>query len=70
MKPYQLPFLLLLVFCNALYAAGMEVIQLHNQTAEELIPIIRPLLGDEGAITGSGYKLIMSHFTSSRANAC
>ncbi|HEY5734605.1 MAG TPA: secretin N-terminal domain-containing protein [Gammaproteobacteria bacterium] len=59
MKPYQLPFLLLLMFFNALYASGMEVIQLRNQTAEELIPIIRPLLGDEGVVTGSGYKLIV-----------
>ena len=47
------------MFFNALYASGMEVIQLRNQTAEELIPIIRPLLGDEGVVTGSGYKLIV-----------
>jgi hypothetical protein len=59
MKLHRLLFLITLAFCNVLHAAGLEVIQLRNQTAEELIPVIRPLLGNEGVVTGSGYKLII-----------
>jgi type II secretory pathway component GspD/PulD (secretin) len=59
MKLYRLLFLLMLIAGNILHAAGLEVIQLRNQTAEELIPVIRPLLGNEGVVTGSGYKLII-----------
>ena len=39
--------------------AQMEVIQLRNRTAEEVIPILRPLVEPGGAITGMQYQLIL-----------
>ena len=49
----------MLLSTSALYASGIEIIQLRSQTAEELIPVIRPLLGNEDVVTGSGYQLII-----------
>ncbi len=56
--------MLLTVLCLAdPTAAGpqdkLEVIQLKSRTAEEMIPVIRPLLGPEDTLTGTGYKLIL-----------
>lgn len=42
-------------------AASMqvEVIPLHNRTADEVIPLLRPFLVQGGAMSGTGYKLIV-----------
>lgn len=42
-------------------AASMqvEVIPLHNRTADEVIPLLRPFLTQGGAMSGTGYKLIV-----------
>ncbi|HKK06809.1 MAG TPA: hypothetical protein VKA50_13275 [Gammaproteobacteria bacterium] len=37
----------------------VEIIQLHNRTAEEAIPLLRPFLVPGGAMSGTGYKLIV-----------
>jgi hypothetical protein len=55
----RLLFIALYVFSSYLGAAGLQIIPLHHQSAEELIPVIRPLLGNNDVVTGSGYKLII-----------
>ena len=52
-------YLALMLFAGTLAAAGLEVIPLKYQSAEEVIPIIRPILGNDGVVTGTGYKLIV-----------
>ena len=37
----------------------LEIIQLNNRPAEEVIPIIKPMLKPNDAITGSGYQLFL-----------
>ena len=53
----------LLLLCGAVgttHAAGsLEVIPLQHRSAEELIPILRPFLNEQGALSGSGYQLIV-----------
>jgi len=49
----------LLFICNYAHTAGLEVIHLQHQPAEDIIPVIRPLVGNDGVVTGSGYKLII-----------
>lgn len=53
----------LILFCTlpGAYAAPMslEVIQLQHRSAEELIPVLRPLLIEQGTLTGTGYQLIV-----------
>jgi type II secretory pathway component GspD/PulD (secretin) len=49
----------LLLLGSAVAYAQMEVIQLRNRTAEEVIPILRPLVEPGGAITGMQYQLIV-----------
>jgi len=39
--------------------AELEVIQLRNRTAEEVLPILRPLVEPGGALTGMQYQLIL-----------
>lgn len=54
-------FILLFIF-PASYAAAqsrVEVIQLKHRTAEEMLPILRPILGEGGTITGNNYTLII-----------
>lgn len=53
----------LLFFClllsNLAAAAGIEVISLRNRPAEEIIPLLQPLLGPEDALSGQGDTLIV-----------
>jgi len=51
--------LLLLVSMNAWSDMLIETIQLHNRSADEVIPIVEPMLDEEGSLTGTGYKLII-----------
>lgn len=39
--------------------ASIEVIELQNRTAEEVIPLLEPLLGSEDVLTGAGMRLIL-----------
>ena len=58
MKKYHL-LVLMLLFSGFLQAAGLEIIPLRHQSAEDIIPVIRPLIGNNGVVTGSGYNLIV-----------
>ncbi|MEO1750200.1 secretin N-terminal domain-containing protein [Thiofaba sp. EF100] len=53
----------LLILCLLLptlaAAASVEVLPLHNRPAEEIIPLLQPLLGPEDAISGQGGTLIV-----------
>lgn len=42
-----------------LQAQGVEILQLRHRPADQLIPIIRPLLDQGGAVTGTGFQLIV-----------
>ncbi|MGA7802387.1 MAG: secretin N-terminal domain-containing protein [Gammaproteobacteria bacterium] len=37
----------------------LHVIELHHRSASEIIPILRPLLAQDEAMTGTGYQLIV-----------
>lgn len=54
-------FILPLIFWvgHAAAQSRVEIIQLKHRTAEELLPILRPILGEDGTITGSAYTLII-----------
>ena len=47
------------IACQVSAQTRVEVIKLKHRTAEELIPLLQPILGDGGTITGSGYTLIL-----------
>ena len=58
MKPAHLVLsLLLLAFCA--YADELKTFELQHRSAAELLPILRPMVSPEGAISGSGYTLII-----------
>jgi type II secretory pathway component GspD/PulD (secretin) len=40
-------------------AADLTVIELHNRTAEEMLPVLRPLVGANAALSGMDYKLFV-----------
>lgn len=50
--------LLCLMTC-ATWAQSLETIELENRSAEELIPILQPLLEPGGALSGQGYTLFV-----------
>ena len=55
----------LLLCCLALHAAALaaqgnlEVIALQHRSAEQVIPVLRPLLDAGGALSGQGYQLFV-----------
>jgi hypothetical protein len=51
--------LVLLLLTFAVQADSITTIQLNNRPAEEIIPIVKPMLGPGEVITGSGYKLFL-----------
>ena len=50
---------LTLLIATIAQAGELKIIQLHNRQADELIPVVQPLLDSGDAITGSGYQLIV-----------
>ena len=50
---------LLTVVANAGQNNPLEIIDLNNRPAEEMIPIIKPMLKPNDAITGTGYQLFV-----------
>lgn len=58
MKVVFIFFLLLLAPCFVV-AGDINVIDLNNKTAEDVIPLIEPLLQKGDALTGTGYQLIL-----------
>jgi len=52
--------LLVLLLQTATVVAGdMDVIELHNRPAEEIIPLIQPMLNAGESVTGKGFQLIL-----------
>ncbi len=51
--------LLFLFSMNAWSDMVIETIPLSYRSAEEIIPIVQPMLDPEGSLTGTGYKLII-----------
>lgn len=53
--------ILAITFLHALAAwgQGLEVVPLQHRSAEQVIPVLRPLLESGGAITGQGYQLFV-----------
>lgn len=45
--------------CAAADTTRIEQIQLQNRNAQEMIPLVRPLVGKEGGVSGQGYVLIL-----------
>ncbi len=54
-------FILLLVQCPITLAekTSIEIIELHSRTSSEIIPVLKPLMDNNTAITGTGYQLII-----------
>jgi hypothetical protein len=44
---------------SGVMAQGIETIELRNRPAEELIPLLRPLLSADAALSGTGFLLIV-----------
>jgi len=54
---YTLLGLMLLV--STVEAESITTIQLSNRSAEEIIPVVKPMLGAEDAVTGQGFKIFL-----------
>lgn len=54
-----LAILLGLLGTHAFAADRIEIIPLKNRSAEELMPLIRPMLNQDEALSGTGYQLIV-----------
>lgn len=59
LKRLLLMWLLLAVVTAPVFAQTLEIIQLRNRPAEQLIPIVQPMLERGGAVSGSGFQLIV-----------
>ena len=51
--------ILFALFTGVLHAGSIQVLELNHKTASELIPLIKPMLSEGDAITGTGYQLIL-----------
>ena len=49
----------LVLLVSAVQADPISTIQLQNRPAEEVIPIVEPMLGPNDAITGQGFKIFL-----------
>lgn len=49
----------LLLLVTAVQADSITTLQLRNRPAEEIIPIVKPMLGDSDAISGRGFKIFL-----------
>ena len=50
---------LLALLATQLWAQGLQVIELQHRTAEDVIPVLQPLLKQGDALTGSEYRLFV-----------
>jgi len=55
----RLLILLMLLPVTGVYANEIEIINLKHRTAEELLPVIRPLLDNDEMASGMNYQLIL-----------
>ena len=59
MKIFFLLLLTLYLFSTGAQADSITTIQLQNRPAEELIPVIKPMLGSGDSVTGRGFQLFI-----------
>ena len=62
-----LAILLLLIQTISVTASELEMIELHNRPAEEIVPLIKPLLDNGESISGRGFQLILKADTARQA---
>jgi hypothetical protein len=61
-KPEAFIFLVCLlaaIFASTVRAQSLQVIDLHYRTAQDVIPVLQPLLAPGDALTGNDYKLFV-----------
>ena len=51
--------LLATLFSAQAYGSSLEIIQLKNRTANEMMPLLEPMLDKDGVISGTGFQLII-----------
>ncbi len=51
--------ILMIVFSHSLLAQNLEIIQLHNRPASEVVNLVRPFVGDHGTVVANGSQLIV-----------
>lgn len=57
---FSIVFIIMVFTTKPLLAADhVEMFPLKHRTADEMIPIIKPLLGNDAAVTGQGFNLII-----------
>jgi hypothetical protein len=59
MKPLTTLLLALCLTAVGVRADSLSTIQLHNRPAEEIIPLVKPMLGPDDAITGQGFQVFL-----------
>ena len=59
MKQLLVPLLALCLTALTAQADSITTIQLHNRPAEEIIPLVKPMLGQADAITGQGFQVFV-----------
>jgi type II secretory pathway component GspD/PulD (secretin) len=57
LKGSLLAVILMLTCLSVAWSQQLEVIDLHNRTAAEVLPVLQPLVESGGALTGQDYKL-------------
>lgn len=60
-RRYLCGILLAMLCAGSIWAqtTGLELIDLRHRPAEQLIPLLVPLVGERGAVTGQGFKLMV-----------
>lgn len=56
---HRLLLLLALLIAAPLRAQTLEVIELRHRSADEILPIVRPLLEPDGVLTGTNFQLLV-----------
>lgn len=51
--------LLATLFSMQTYSSSLEIVQLKNRTANEMVPLLEPMLEEDGVISGTGFQLII-----------
>jgi hypothetical protein len=67
MKPVITLLLALCLTALTVQADSIATVQLHNRPAEEIIPLVKPMLGPNDAITGQGFQVFLRASPQTRA---
>lgn len=59
MKTVLISLMIALLFVTGSYGYELELIELRHRRAEELLPVIRPLLDKDEMVSGMNYQLIL-----------